>query len=54
MHIWEILGDPVEQKNKPKRAKRTRTNDFEKNAGRLRSKVRKLNARKPVKSVSPD
>jgi hypothetical protein len=41
-------------KSTPKRVKRTHTTDFEKNARKLRSKERKLDAQKPVKSVSPN
>ena len=54
MHIWEILDDNAGLKHTPKRAKRTQTVDFEKNARKLRSKERKLDAKKPVKAVSPN
>ncbi|ALI54572.1 hypothetical protein IMCC12053_624 [Celeribacter marinus] len=38
-------------KSTPKRAKRAQTTDFEKNARKLKSKERKLDAKKPVKPV---
>lgn len=54
MHIWEILDGVAKQQHAPKHAKRTKTDDFEKNARKLRSKERKLDAKKPVKAVSPN
>jgi hypothetical protein len=54
LHIWEVLDDNAGLKSTPKRAKRTQTTDFEKNAAQLRSKERKLDALKPVKAVSPN
>jgi hypothetical protein len=52
LHIWEVLDGNAQLKSKPKRTKRTQTDDFEKNARMLRSKERKLDAKKPVKAVS--
>ena len=54
MQIWEVLDGVAKQQNAPKRTKRTQTTDFEKNARKLRSKERKLDAQKPVKAVSPN
>mgnify|MGYP001821850822 CR=1 FL=1 len=54
LHIWEILEGNAQLKSKPKHTKRTQTDDFEKNARKLRSKERKLDAKKPVKAVSPN
>lgn len=48
MLIWEVVGQ------KDRKTKPNRKTDFEKNATRLRSKERKLDAKKPVKPVSTD
>lgn len=48
MHIWEVVN------TKNRKAKTAAKTDFEKNAARLRSKERKLDAKKPVKPVATD
>jgi hypothetical protein len=52
LHIWEVLKGTNKKQGKPKNAQRTKSPNFEKNARMLRSKERKLDAKKPVKAVS--
>jgi hypothetical protein len=54
LHIWEVLKGTNKKQGKPKNAQRTQTTGFEKNARKLRSKERKLDAQKPIKAVSPN
>jgi hypothetical protein len=51
LYIWEILGAAVKQQTKPKRTKRAQAGDFDMNTTRLKSRDRKLDAKKPVKPV---
>jgi len=51
LYIWEILGAAAKQQTKPKRTKRAQASDFDKNTTRLKSKDRKLNAKKSIKPV---
>lgn len=53
MYIWEVLGKGSTLTSAAKHAKILKTTDFEKNARLLRSKKRKLDAKKPVKPISP-
>ena len=51
LYIWEILGAAAKQQNTPKRTKRAQASNLDKNTTRLKSKDRKLDAKKPVKPV---
>jgi len=45
------LGAAAKQQTKPKRTKRAQASDFDKNVTKLKSKDRKLNAKKSIKPV---